>query len=395
MARLVFMTLCAAMIATTSARHLEHLHECQAVYAEAIGSTTRDQTKERCDAIHQLYLCSNEVHGFSDAEAAVAQAFLDATQYVADCSAYTYVEDKVPLLAKSYSDAQIDRDHDIHFFKRRDVGATVSIRDLADSADTFDATLDDLDCVNDRLIAAAKRELMEAFETKLAAAAAETESALNDISSSLTNLVTTVAANAATRGDSVSKNIISEKAKLQSSVEAAIVEQKDSINSVHATVNAGIKSLETEFDGQIDDIEGLTKSAQSIVELELNSVRNDITAGTLEITSQVNAVELNLQTTSVTLSNLIAAQVAENRGYVYEHWGKSRCKLDHKTIYGGFAYGAHHGHSGSGGTICVPHNPSGGRDTGTSSLDLMYGLSIDHNHGTTFSRICAITCVKC
>lgn len=82
---------------------------------------------------------------------------------------------------------------------------------------------------------------------------------------------------------------------------------------------------------------------------------------------------------------------------VYTRWGHTQCPTGHTKWYDGVMYAGHYGHSGSGDMECLIRNSknNGGVDTGTSSLDLVYPMAMDHNHGSSLPRGTNFGCAKC
>ncbi len=121
-------------------------------------------------------------------------------------------------------------------------------------------------------------------------------------------------------------------------------------------------------------------------------VDGDIDVGNVDVSKSVAVGE------NVTVEGDLTVKGKINggkQGDVFTNWGSKQCPAGHEKLYDGVAYTAHHSHSGSGGDVECIVRADKGVSTGTESLDLLYPITIDHNHGTTIPANHLIYCARC
>jgi len=185
------------------------------------------------------------------------------------------------------------------------------------------------------------------------------------------------------------------------------------------TMNSDISQLKTDmeaFETKVSTDAAAAKEEQdAAVAAATTKLNEDFAALKTELETAQSALDTKLTTaqsaldTKLTNANtklkeemtaLIGSEIKKiPKPYYMEsfvHWGQRKCPAGTTEWYNGVMYGPHEGHGGSGTNECVRNNGNnGGQNTGTSSLDLLYPVAIDHNHGTSVPRNQVIPCAVC
>eukprot|EP00043_Microstomoeca_roanoka_P017430 m.181663 g.181663 ORF g.181663 m.181663 type:complete len:487 (-) comp16632_c1_seq1:338-1798(-) len=392
------MILC--LLVSASSANMGGVVDCQAEFANAISVATTPEMA--CRAQHGLGRCISSLDDIDDAARRTAQAFIDASQFVADCSGYgeaglnnepEFVVDDANLDLEM----PINTDAVVRQLRRRTDDMTtaiksVSIWNLRDRVDRLSqefnehVTLDQFQQITD--------PIMVRFQQQLEAANRRVEESLKVAIQGLTAVVTNTDAAGERRVDRLVFDIYNTTQELNERANISLVPLREAVDAYVVQMQASAADLAAQIDAHHD----AQTEALDIIGRRASEILQE--GGRLLTTTvqAANSAKLNagneFKALENTLTGMISATAPYTKGDVFTHWGQTTCP-DSQLLYRGVTYGAHHGHNGAAGTVCVPEGPNGGTETGTSSLDLLYPLSLDYTHGTSLIAYRTIRCARC
>jgi hypothetical protein len=384
-----------SIIATATAQTFQDISACQIRYGQQLGAAT--SANERCAAINVLVDCLHDIENTTTIEDTQINSTIAVAQLAENCTEYNANRDLVApeiTLGNGNIDISVGKGKDVTFY-RKQPDLTTSIWTLADELDAITDQVQTQACVEPSVLDNAKLSIMNAFEAKVDSAKAEATSQLSQLAATLQQLASNIEANSEARVGG-----------LQDDLDEAVADATSALSVAISTQASRFASIAGDVSTQLNTGSGSLNTAATAAENRITSFGQTVTAGVTAAQNKVDAALNNARSKLAAVQNeadqldgsikqFIASEVTRTSGYVYTHYGRRDCPGGATKIYQGVFYGVHHGHSGSDGSICLPENPQGGSETGTSSLDLLYGLSVDHNHGTNLPRTRAIPCARC
>jgi len=172
------------------------------------------------------------------------------------------------------------------------------------------------------------------------------------------------------------------------------------VKTANADLLDAMLKLDTKLTGAGDTLESaltdkLSKTSDDLTGA-ISKLQKDLSAETDALSSKVDQVEKDLNAAVDKKIGDIPDAIYRQR---WVHWGEKECPTGHEKWFDGIVYGGHYGHGGSGDLECIINKGRsdgyGGRETGTSSLDLLYPMAVDHNHGTDIDRGHVLACATC
>jgi hypothetical protein len=239
-------------------------------------------------------------------------------------------------------------------------------------------------------------EILSNFMQGVQQAQSEASASLTQTVDALRGIMTTADTAATTRLGSLVGNIQQGTADVSRYAATSLSEMAETMAEasteatrvLSATISNSRRQLSNVVERDIAPLENFGTDALGDLTAAANSFSNMAASATTDISGAVKAVKDEL-------SSQVASEAAKNLGHVYTHWGRGDCPNGHRRLYEGMAYATHHSHSGAQGAECIPRGANGGSDPGTTGLDLLYQISIDHNHGTGLPRTRATRCARC
>eukprot|EP00049_Salpingoeca_infusionum_P017675 m.353971 g.353971 ORF g.353971 m.353971 type:complete len:487 (-) comp16882_c0_seq1:337-1797(-) len=368
---------------------------CQVQYGEALIGASDDPALQ-CDAYDQLARCLAQVANMTEQQQASSQAYLDAAQLTVNCTEDVSPTFDPPSITTSdhYLTIQVDKERDVKFFRKRS-DETTSIWTLADEVERLSAGVATTDCMQVSTLEDAEASVLATFESKITEAEAEAAAQLSTIAASLHMLATTLSTAAEMRHSELMDTITSTQSTVESTMEAATASQMTRFDTTSTSVDSAIETGTARIDEATDDLSTGIANAYSAMDAAEESVFTRMSAVASTIGARATAIENEYSAAANTINGLLNAELAKAQGEVYTHWGQSVCPSGHTKLYQGIMYASHYTHHGAAGQICMPESPNNGATTGTSSLDLLYPCSIDHNHGTPLTSQRTIVCARC
>eukprot|EP00043_Microstomoeca_roanoka_P019699 m.225365 g.225365 ORF g.225365 m.225365 type:complete len:479 (-) comp17040_c5_seq1:24-1460(-) len=381
-----------ATAAVVSAQNGDALRQCQVNYGIAISEAATQE--DTCRAIHNLAICFKSILSITPTEAANAQAFLDSAQFVTDCSAFDFgISTPTITVHNNFVTFEVDRERDVRFFRKRRDEQT-SIWALHDEIQSLASSIREA-CTSPANLSDATATVMAAFSQEVSRAELQAMAALEVASQSLVTLTTTVTQNAVSRADNLAAELVRTRETVEGLVGDTLADFSSEIGATTSSIETYIVDASSSAEQRQQDLKQTFDQIQRNMNASLSTTISSMENAVAEVNTALDNIRNEHTTLRATLSTLIDTEVNLARGHVYVRFGRGNCPPNHELLHAGITYGAHHNHNGAPNQICLTEAPSGGAETGTSSLDILYPLGLGGNSGTNLPTSRIIRCARC
>jgi hypothetical protein len=384
-----------AIAAITTATNFEEITACQIAYGTELGAATT--VNERCAAINNLVDCFGEIDNTTVVEQTQINQTIAVAQLAEDCIEYNRNRDIVApeiTLDNGNIDIAVGKGNDVNFF-RKQPDLTTSIWTLADELDAITDQVETQACVAPSVLDDAKLSIMNAFQAKVDGAKAEATSQLSQLATTLQQLADNIETNSRTRVNSLQSDLDEVVLDATSALSTAISTQTTRFATIAGAVSSQLQTGSGSLNQQATAAQSRISTFGQTATATISAAQKKVNDAMTQARATLSTVQKKSQDMSSTITQFIQAEVARSSGSVFTNIGRRDCPGGATKLYQGVFYASHHGHQGSSEAICLPNNPTGGSYIGSSSYDILYGMSIDHNHGTPITRTRAIPCARC
>eukprot|EP00049_Salpingoeca_infusionum_P017564 m.353476 g.353476 ORF g.353476 m.353476 type:complete len:486 (-) comp16771_c0_seq1:111-1568(-) len=370
--------------------------QCQVTFAETLKESTSSDS--RCAAVLGLSQCMDALgDSLTTEQQNMVQAFIDASQMVEDCSSFALEKQPHDMVVEDGNlEFKLEQDVDVRFITRRSLEDHVSIWRLRDHIEKLQKQAADMEDIDTAALNKLTSDILHKFTQRYETAKAEAVANIRFTVNALEGVMTSADAAAAKRVDSIVHDVYNTSEVLQYALSSNIESTDSSLQALETDTSTTLAEMLSATQDTITDInQEYIQPTQSTISAVIDAFDSQVNAVSSAATDSITQLNGEVSAATTALKASIAPKGVNTKGTVYTYWGRPSCGAGHRRLYYGIVYGASHGHSGAANQLCIPESPTGGSATGTDSLDLLYPLSLDNNHGTNLPRTVTYRCARC